>query len=66
MEWITWILEQLPKVEKTAKETERIIIKEIKEMLPRGGGMFIRIAGLSGALAVALGAYGAHSMSCSK
>lgn len=30
--------------------------------LVRSGGIFVRLAGLSGALAVALGAYGAHAL----
>ena len=60
-EWITWILDQLPHLERKTAEAQTVVIREIKEMLPRGGGTFIRIAGISGALAVSLGAYGAHS-----
>lgn len=30
-------------------------------MLPQYGGTFVRLAGLSGAVAVAMGAYGAHA-----
>lgn len=43
------------------KEVERIITKEVEEMLPQKGMLFVRLAGLSGATAVMLGAYGAHA-----
>lgn len=40
------------------KEVEKIIIKEI-EMIPPHGN-FVRLAGLSGAIAVVMAAYGSH------
>jgi len=45
-----------------AKETEKVVVTEIKTVMPAAGMVFVRLAGLSGALAVALGAYGAHVM----
>jgi len=49
-----------------AKETEKVVATEIKTVLPAAGMAFVRLAGLSGALAVSLGAYGAHVMIPSK
>jgi len=54
---IEWVGTYIPQAKNNAKE---IIIKEVHEMLPRTGMTFVRIAGVSGALSVALGAYGAH------
>ena len=45
----------------TPSKVEQIIIREI-EMNPSSGRLFVRIAGLSGAAAVCLGAYGSHGM----
>ncbi|XP_064639173.1 transmembrane protein 256 homolog [Lineus longissimus] len=43
----------------TVKEIETVIVKEMSvQQLPR---FFVRVAGLSGASAVVLGAYGAHA-----
>ena len=44
-------------------KVEQVVIREIQEMSPSAGKVFIRIAGLSGAAAVCLGAYGAHGKS---
>jgi uncharacterized membrane protein YgdD (TMEM256/DUF423 family) len=41
-------------------EIERVVVREVDSMLTGHGRTFIRLAGLSGALAVAFGAYGAH------
>jgi len=54
---LEWAGSYLPQAKQDAKE---IIIKEVHEMLPKTGQIFVRIAGVSGALSVALGAYGAH------
>ena len=54
---ISWVWGMIPSI---PKETETVIVKEIHKMLPDNGRAFYRIAGLSGAAAVALGAYGAH------
>ncbi|XP_076435595.1 transmembrane protein 256 homolog [Babylonia areolata] len=43
------------------KEIEKVVIKEVDTMIQRRS--FVRIAGLSGALAIAMAAYGAHGMS---
>lgn len=51
-----WLSRCLPK----AKEVEKVVIKEIKTVMPQRGQLFVRLAGLSGALAVSLGAYGSH------
>ena len=42
-----------------ASESEKIIVREV---LTKNGSLFVRVAGLSGLLAVGLGAYGAHGM----
>ena len=36
------------------------MIVEVREMLPQYGRSYFRLAGLSGAVAVGMGAYGAH------
>jgi hypothetical protein len=41
----------------TVREVETVIVKEMAVQLPR---FFVRVAGLSGATAVVMGAYGAH------
>ncbi|XP_041348648.1 transmembrane protein 256 homolog [Gigantopelta aegis] len=51
------VYNQLPQLPAT-KEVETIIIKEIEMSRPY---FFVRIAGLSGAIAVAMSAYGAHA-----
>jgi len=48
------------------KQTEKVVVTEVKTMFPAAGMAFVRLAGISGALAVALGAYGAHVMVPSK
>lgn len=40
------------------KEIEKVIVKEVDAMIRTRG--FVRIAGVSGALSVAMAAYGAH------
>ncbi|CAG5125718.1 unnamed protein product [Candidula unifasciata] len=51
----------LPQLLPQPKEIEKVIVKEVAMFrIPQGSRTFIRIAGLSGALAVALGAYGSH------
>jgi len=55
------IYEWLPPLPPASAVTEKVIIKEIPtEMLPQRGLNFVRLAGLSGAVAVGMGAYGAH------
>jgi len=43
-------------------ELEKVVVHEVKTVMPTSGMFFISLAGISGALAVALGAYGAHMM----
>jgi len=66
-----WLYKQLPASLETKKIAEvsstctTEAAKELKRVLVIGespGYMFVRLAGLSGALAVAFGAYGAHGM----
>ena len=57
---VDWVWRNLPALLPAKKEVERIVIKEVEEMLPQKGMLFVRLAGLSGATAVMLGAYGAH------
>ncbi|CAH1781903.1 unnamed protein product [Owenia fusiformis] len=52
-----WCLGWLPKT----TEVQRIVVSEVKMVTPRAGQAFTRMAGLSGALAVGFGAYGAHA-----
>lgn len=55
----------LPPLLPKTKEIETVIIREVAMFrIPQGSRTFIRIAGLSGAIAVALGAYGSHGMYC--
>jgi len=65
----SWIYKQLPTATETKKAAEvssRYASEATKELqcafvAGKGpGSMFVRLAGLSGALAVAFGAYGAH------
>jgi len=65
----SWIFKQLPKGGDTKKAVEASsayaseAAKELKRVFVVGespGFMFVRLAGLSGAVAVAFGAYGAH------
>ena len=44
------------------KEVQKVIIKEVDTMVRTRG--FIRLAGVSGALSVAMAAYGAHGEFC--
>ena len=54
----------LPPLPPPRESVETVIVKEVPvEMLPRQGLTFVRLAGLSGAIAVAMGAYGAHGQS---
>jgi len=59
---IDYLCSWLPIWSNQAKEAEKVIVKEIPTILPAAGMVFVRLAGLSGALAVAMGAYGAHVM----
>jgi hypothetical protein len=54
-----WI-PHLPKAETKVAEVERVVVREVQNMMPASGHIFIRLAGISGAVAVAMGAYGAH------
>ncbi|ELT96345.1 hypothetical protein CAPTEDRAFT_168421 [Capitella teleta] len=56
-----WVWQSLPALREQGKEVERIVIREVSEMLPQGGRAYVRLAGLSGATAVIMGAYGAHA-----
>lgn len=48
-----------------AKEIEKpVIIREIQQSMQPGSRAFVRVAGLSGALAVVMSAYGAHGKLC--
>ncbi|GFS06891.1 transmembrane protein [Elysia marginata] len=48
---------------KLGSEIEQVVVKEIQMIgTPPGARGFIRLAGLSGAAAVSLGAYGSHVM----
>lgn len=60
MNTVNWLWRSLPALPQP-KEVERVVVHEVKEMLPRSGSFFVRVAGLSGGLAVILGAYGAHA-----
>ena len=53
---VTSVYNQLPELPQT-KEVEKIIIKEIEMSRPL---FFVRVAGFSGALSVAMSAYGVH------
>jgi len=65
----SWIYKQLPTAADTKKAAEVSskyasgAAKELKSTVGLGEGsgqMFVRLAGVSGAMAVAFGAYGAH------
>jgi len=63
----SWIYKHLPTATETKKAAELSskyttdAAKELKSVAGKGPSyMFVRLAGLSGALAVAFGAYGAH------
>jgi len=65
----SWLFKQLPKSGDTKRAVEGSsayaseATKELKRIFVVGespGFMFVRLAGLSGAIAVAFGAYGAH------
>ncbi|XP_060592238.1 transmembrane protein 256 homolog [Ruditapes philippinarum] len=43
------------------KEVQTVVVKEVQEMALTQGRNFIRVAGLSGGLAVIMSAYGAHA-----
>ena len=58
---VDWLWKSIPKLV-TPVEVERVVVHEIQEMIPQAGQYFVRLAGASGALAVILGAYGAHGM----
>ena len=55
-----WVYRQLPQVNTYTKEIEKVVVTEVKEMIPKQGHLFVRLAGVSGATAVIMGAYGAH------
>lgn len=58
---VNWALKWIPAPVKTgAKEVERVVVREVTEVMAPSGRLFIRVAGVSGLLAVGLGAYGAH------
>ena len=46
---------------KLGSEIEKVVVKEVQMFgIPPTASAFVRLAGLSGALAVSLGAYGSH------
>ena len=55
-----WVYKFIPQSIGSVKEIEKIVVHELKEVMPAQGMIFVRLAGLSGAIAVAVGAYGAH------
>jgi len=59
---VAWAWKQLPAIPlpRAGGSSTEVIVREIREMLPSQGRGFVRLAGLSGAMAVALGAYGKH------
>jgi hypothetical protein len=56
---VAGILSQLSSFLPT-KEVQTVVVKEVQEMALTQGRNFIRVAGLSGGLAVIMSAYGAH------
>lgn len=58
--WLQWASKTLPGL--GGSDVEKVVVREIREMLPQAGRGYVRLAGVSGALAVALGAYGAHGV----
>jgi len=58
---VSWVKQWIPSSVRTGtKEVERVIVHEVTEVMAPSGRIFVRIAGVSGLLAVGLGAYGAH------
>lgn len=58
-----WLYRALPGI--ATPETKETIVREIREVVmppTATGRLFVRVAGLSGALAVGLAAYGAHAL----
>ena len=55
-----WFWRSLPALQQSGKEVEKVIIREVQEMIPKSGKVYVRLAGFSGAIAVFMGAYGAH------
>jgi hypothetical protein len=62
--WLRKWIPTAPWTETKISEVERVVVREVQNMVPTNGRIFIRLAGISGALAVALGAYGAHGIVC--
>lgn len=59
--WLTKWIPALPSSRGQVTEIERVVVRELSDsMLTGPGRYFIRAAGVSGALAVIFGAYGAH------
>ena len=58
-EYIGGILSQLSNL-LPQKEVQTVVVKEIENMSLSQGRSFVRVAGLSGGLAVIMSAYGAH------
>ena len=44
----------------STKDVQTVVVKEVKTMTVIPASIFVRLAGLSGAIAVGIGAYGAH------
>ena len=56
-----WMKRWIPSsTQRKVVEVERVVVQDFRSMLPASSQVFIRIAGVSGAVAVILGAYGAH------
>jgi hypothetical protein len=62
--WLRKWIPISPRSETKVSEVERVVIREVQNMVPANGRIFIRLAGISGAVAVAIGAYGAHGIMC--
>ncbi|KAK2143121.1 hypothetical protein LSH36_875g01063 [Paralvinella palmiformis] len=45
----------------STKDVQTVVVKEVKTMTVIPASIFFRLAGLSGAIAVGIGAYGAHA-----
>lgn len=55
---LSYIWQILPK--EKGRELSADLVEQVTDMLPQRGRVFVRVAGLSGLAAVALGAYGSH------
>ena len=58
----THIHKWLPEAKTATRDVQRVVTREVEDILKLPGMEFVRFAGLSGALAVAMGAYGAHGV----